>query len=93
MTHIATKRYIVALSVAAAVGLWLRFLLEPTGWLFYELYHCTGIDWMYRGYTLFRGGGYFFGGYAYRTPVCVAVGAALFIAIIRCSRRKRGDGI
>ena len=66
------------LLVSLAVGLWLRFLLEPTGWLFYELHHATGFDWIYWGYTVFRGGGYFFSTFPYQSLVCLAVAGSLF---------------
>ena len=70
-----SKRRLGAVGWGLAVTLYLRFGLEPTGWLFYELSHATGIDGLYWGYSIFRGGGYFFSLWAYQTLACIAVGA------------------
>ncbi len=39
------------------IALYLRFGLEPTGWFFYEASHTLSVDWLYWGYSVFRGGG------------------------------------
>ena len=59
------------------VGLYLRFGLEPTGWLFYEASHGLGVDALYWGYSIFRGGGYAFGLWPYQSVACLAAGAVL----------------
>lgn len=69
------RRLIVALSVA----LYLRFLLTPTAWLFYELHHLTGVDAIYWGYSLFKGLGYYLGVWPYHSLLCFAI--ALLIAV------------
>lgn len=51
-------RIIAGLVVAIA----LLFLLQPIGWLFYELYHLTGVDLIYYGYSAFRGADHFMSG-------------------------------
>ena len=61
------------------VGLYLYFLLPATGMIFYELYHLTGVDFVYWGYTAFKAGGYLFGLWEYQLVACVAVGAAIII--------------
>ena len=68
-----------ALLVALAVGLYLRFLLTPTAWLFYELYHLTGVDFIYWGYSGFRAGGYYFGIWPYQGVACVLIGLLVFV--------------
>lgn len=73
-------RHRTALIVAVAIAAWLRFGLEATGFLFYELYHLTGIDAVYWGYTVFRGAGYYFGIWPYQDIACAGV-AALIIGI------------
>ena len=65
------------LLVALMVALWLRFLLIPTAWLFYELYHLTGVHAVYWGYGLFRAVGYYFGGWPYQTVACVVVAVVI----------------
>lgn len=58
---------------AAGVGLFLKFLLIPTGSIFYELYHLTGWNPIYWGYSVFKGAGYYFGVWPYQTLACVLV--------------------
>ena len=70
-----------ALAWGVAVALYLRFGLEPTGWLFYELTHLTGIDWLYWGYTAFRGGGYALGLWSYQLAACLAAGALVGLLV------------
>jgi len=70
------------------VALYLRFGLEPTGWLFYELSHTTDVDWLYWGYSLFRGGGYAFSLWAYQTLACIAVGALTALLLTRRAGRR-----
>lgn len=64
---------------AIGLGLYLKFLLEPTGWLFYELHHLTGIDAIYWGYTVFRGGGYYFNTWEYQNLACVTVSLVILL--------------
>ena len=52
------KAVVKAVLGALAVALYLRFGLEPTGWLFYEASFALNIDWLYWGYSGFRGAGY-----------------------------------
>ncbi len=59
--------------VAAVLGLYLYAGLEPTGVMFYELYHLTTFDPVYWGYTLFKGAGYYFGTWQYQLHACVGV--------------------
>lgn len=72
------------------VALYLRYGLEPTGWFFYEASHFLGADWLYWGYTVFRGGGYAFSLWQYQTIACVVAGllVALFIHF-RNTRRSQ----
>ena len=58
----------------AVVATFLLWCLEPTAWLFYELHHLTGVGPIYYGYSLFRAGGYFFGGWPFHVPVSVLMG-------------------
>ena len=87
-------RYKRALLISIAVGLYLKFLLIPTGVLFYELHHATGIDFIYWGYSIFKGAGYYFGVWEYQTLTCVLVSVSLFaIAILRGSRVKNTESM
>lgn len=61
----------------AVIALWLYFLLPATAVLFYELYHLTGIEFVYWGYSAFKAGGYYFGIWPYKLLVCLLVGMAV----------------
>ena len=63
--------------LAAAVGLYLYFLLPATATLFYELYHLTEIGPVYWGYSAFKAAGYYFGAWKYQLPTCLLVAAAI----------------
>jgi hypothetical protein len=77
---------------AIGLGLYLKFLLEPTGWLFYELHHFTGIDFVYWGYTVFRGGGHFFNAWEYQEVACVTVSLiVLAVAWLRLGSASTGE--
>ena len=69
-----TKRRLI---IAVAVGLYLYFLLPATAVLFYELYHLTGIDPIYWGYSAFKAGGYYFSIWPYQLLTCVLVSLAI----------------
>lgn len=71
-------------------ALYLRFGLEPTGWLFYEASHFLGVDALYWGYTVFRSGGYFFSLYAYQTLACLLIGALVAALIVWRQSRQNG---
>ena len=62
------------LLLGVSVSVYLLFLLEPTAWLFYELYHLSGIGVIYYFYSGFRTAGVYFGQWAYQWPVCLAIG-------------------
>ena len=81
-----------ALTWGLLAGVYLRFGLEPTGWLFYEASHTTGIESLYHGYSVFRGGGYFFGLWPYQTLTCIAVGLGVAALVYwRGKRRQRNE--
>lgn len=65
--------------VAVLVGLYLYFLLPATGMIFYELYHLTGVEFVYWGYTAFKAGGYLFSIWEYQLATCLAVSAAIVV--------------
>jgi len=76
-----------ALLWGLAAALYLRFGLEPTGWLFYEASFALGIDWLYWGYSIFRGAGYAFGKWGYQTLACVIAGVLVALIVMRRSAR------
>ena len=81
------KAIIRALLWGAGIALYLRFGLEPTGWLFYEASHALGADWLYWGYSIFRGAGYAFGKWGYQTLACVIAGVLVALIVMRRSAR------
>lgn len=70
------------------VALFLRFGLEPTGWLFYEASHALSADWLYWGYSVFRGGAYALGLWAYQLVACIGVGVIVGLLVFWRVRRK-----
>ena len=83
---ISTKQAVIA----AAVALYLWFLLPLTATAFYELYHLTGIDPVYWGYSAFKAAGYYLGVSDYRVHTCLGVAAAILIlpALWKALRRR-----
>ena len=82
------KAAIEASAWGLAVALFLRFGLEPVGWLFYELSHATGIGWLYWGYSVFSGGGYAFGLWPYQALACLLAGLLVSFFIMHRRRAK-----
>ncbi len=82
------------LLISITVGIYLKFLLIPTGVMFYELHHATGIDFIYWGYSIFKAAGYYFGVWEYQTLTCVLVAVSLFaLAVLRGSRVKNTENM
>jgi len=78
-----------ALLWGLGVTFYLRYGLEPTGWLFYEAYHALHIDWLYHGYSVFRGGGYLFGLWPYQWMVCSFAGALVGLLVLFMASRSQ----
>jgi len=76
-----------AVAWGVALALYLRFGLEPTGWLFYEASHALGQEWLYWGYTAFRGGGYLLSLSPYQNAICGAGGLLLLGLVFVLGRR------
>ena len=79
-----------ALIAAALLTLWLRFGLTATAMFFYELYHLTGVEFVYWGYSLFKVAGYYFSVWSLQTLASVAAGALLFLLFSWRGRRAGG---
>ena len=67
------------LLLGIGLALFFRFLLVPTAWIFYELYHLTGWDLVYWGYSLFKVSGYYFNHWPFQTLTCIALGLAIAV--------------
>lgn len=86
MKRISTKAVLWGLAIA----LYLRFGLEPTGWLFYEASFAFNIDALYLGYQAFRGGKYLLEQSAMLTPACLVAGVvAALLVQWRVSRKEK----
>lgn len=68
-----------SLVMAVAVAMYLWFLLPLTATGFYELYHLTGIDPVYWGYSAFKAAAYYLGVSDYRVHICLGVAAAILL--------------
>ena len=77
-----------ALSWGTAVALFVRFGLQPTGWLFYEVHFATGIDWVYWGYSAFRGAGFALGLWGYQDALCMGIGLVVAMLVLWRQRIK-----
>ena len=82
------KDNLKAISWGLALALYLRFGLEPTGWLFYEASHALGVDWLYWGYSGFRAGGYAFSLWSHQILVCVVLGSLLALLLSWRARNR-----
>ena len=80
------KATIKAILWGLGIALYLRFGLEATGWMFYEASHALGADWLYWGYSIFRGAGYVFGMWAFQTLACVIAGVLVGLNVMRRNR-------
>ena len=82
-----SKTSIRAVLWGLGVALFLRFGLEPMGWLFYEASHALSAEWLYWGYSVFRGGAYAFGLWSYQLLACIGIGAIVGLWVIWRSGR------
>lgn len=55
-------------------ALFVRFGLEPSAWFFYEASHMLSIDWLYWGYSGFRGAEFALGLYGYHLLTSLLAG-------------------
>ncbi|MFT4998829.1 MAG: hypothetical protein ACJA0M_000825 [Chitinophagales bacterium] len=76
-------RRITALVWGVLLAIYLRFGLEPTGWLFYEASFAFGIDGLYWGYSIFRGGAHVLSLWSFQNFLCVGLGLLLAIWKLR----------
>jgi hypothetical protein len=79
------RRWLVAILTA----LYLYFLLPATATLFYELYHLTGLGFLYWGYTAFKAGGYYFGVWEYQILACFLVAAIIMLMPVLWHKLRR----
>lgn len=77
-----------ALLWAFAAAAFLRFGLETTGWLFYEAHFATGLDWLYWGYSVFRGAGYALGLWGYQDALCAGIGLVVALLVLWRQRSR-----
>jgi hypothetical protein len=61
----------------ALLAIYLRFGLEPTGWLFYEASFSLGVDGLYWGYSIFRGGAHALSLWSFQNVFCIGLGLLL----------------
>ena len=81
-------RYLRAALWGLGIALYLRFGLEPTGWLFYEASHGLGIDWLYWGYSGFRGAAHALGLWQYQALACCVVGLGVALILVWRSGKR-----
>jgi len=83
------KNTLGALLIGLAVALYLHYGLEPTGWLFYEASFLLGVDWLYWGYSIFRGAGYMFSLWLFQTLACVVAGGLTTLVLMRRAAKRK----
>ena len=74
---------IKALLWGVSLAIYLRFGLEATGWLFYEASFLLGIDGLYWGYSIFRGGAHALSLWSLQNIFCAGLGLLLAIWKLR----------
>jgi hypothetical protein len=74
---------IKALLWGVALATYLRFGLEPTGWLFYEASFLFRVDGLYWGYSIFRGAAHVLSLWSYQNIFCLVLGSLLSIWKLR----------
>lgn len=84
-TGLPGKRWLIALFA----GLYLYFLLPATATLFYELYHLTGVDAVYWGYSGFKIAGYYFGTWQHQLWACLLVAAIIVLVPTLVDRARK----
>lgn len=67
----------------ALLSIYFRFGLEPTGWLFYEASFFLGVDSLYWGYSIFRGGAHALSLWSFQNIFCIGLGLLLAIWKLR----------
>jgi hypothetical protein len=82
------SRYLRALLWGLGIALYLRYGLEPTAWLFYEASHALGVDWLYWGYSVLRGGAHALTLWQFQSLACFAVGVGLALIILWRSNKR-----
>ena len=80
-----TRVLLWAISVAA----FLRFGLQPTGWLFYEIYFALGLDWLYWCYSGFRSAGYALSLWDYQNVFCISIGVLASLPVLWRQHRRQ----
>lgn len=84
--NISKRAWLLAIGLA----LYLYFLLPATATLFYELYHLTGVDFVYWGYSIFKAAGYYLSVAEGRLLICVgAGGVVLLVSAVKSLLRAR----
>ena len=77
-----------ALLWGLGVAAFLRFGLEPLGWFFYEASHALNIDFLYWGYSAFRGAAYGLSIWSYGTVFIGTVALAVALLVAWRSNRR-----
>jgi hypothetical protein len=64
------------------VAAFLRFGLEPASWLFYEASHALKIDFLYWGYSAFRGAAHGLSIWSYGNVFTLLVGLVVALWVV-----------
>ncbi|MEH6590443.1 MAG: hypothetical protein V7746_09315 [Halioglobus sp.] len=80
-----------ALFWGIGIAAYLRFGLEPTGWLFYEASNALDMAALYWGYTVFRGAGFALSLWSFQSLACTGFG--VFIGLFIYWRASRSESI
>jgi len=80
-------KYSKALIAGVLLALWLSFGLDATAMFFYELYHLSGVEFVYWGYSAFKVAGYYYGAWPLQAFASAAAGTLLFLLLAWRGRR------
>lgn len=80
-----------ALIWGVLTALFLRFGLEPSAWFFYEASHMLNIDWLYWGYSGFRGAAFALSLYGYQLIAPALAGLVVAGIVAFFTRRSQSE--
>ncbi|MFK7733826.1 MAG: hypothetical protein AB8B48_19555 [Pseudomonadales bacterium] len=72
-------------------ALFVRFGLEPSAWFFYEASHALSLDWLYWGYSIFRGAAFALGLYGYHVIASVLAGLVVAGIVAFFTRHSQSE--
>ena len=88
--RLSPKRFVMA----AALGLWLYFLLPATATAMYELYHMLPLEPLYWLYGGLKAGSFYFDQWPYKLAACIAAGGLVILpGVLKAAFGRTSEGV